>query len=136
MQVFFITRTALLKLPKLMNFKETNISKITLIPGCCGIKMQIINSQKNNRLLLLIMQKVLTGHKFQKSHNLVTLTKQWEINNAHDDEKTLKKEIYTFFLKSVIIVRHCGPPKEWELIAKLRSAFPPVRLTIWGEGGV
>ena len=76
------------------------------------------------------------SHVLKISRKIVTLTKQWEINNAHDDEKTLKKEIYTFFLKSVIIVRHCGPPKEWELIAKLRSAFPPVRLTIWGEGGV
>ena len=109
MQVFFITRTALLKLPKLMNFKETNISNITLIPGFCGIKMQIINSQKNNRLLLLIMQKVLTGHKFQKSHNLVTLTKQWEINTVN------RKKTKYFYPGKHDICKTCGPPKQWKL---------------------
>ena len=46
--------------------------------------------------------------------NLVTLTKQWEINNAHDDKKIFKKEKNTFILKSVISVRPVAPPKEQE----------------------
>ena len=35
----------------------------------------------------------------------MTLTKQWEINNAHDDKKILKKEKNTFILERVIFVR-------------------------------
>ena len=32
------------------------------------------------------------------SKNLVTLTKQWEIKTAHDDEKTLQNEKKNFYL--------------------------------------
>ena len=44
-------------------------------------------------------------HVLQISQNLLTLTNQWEINNAHDDEKTLKKEKNIFIPESVILVK-------------------------------
>ena len=35
----------------------------------------------------------------------MTLTKQWEINTAHDDKKVLKKEKNILILESMIFVR-------------------------------
>ena len=42
-------------------------------------------------------------------------TKQWEINNAHDNKKILKKEKKNFYPGKSDICKTCGPPKEWEL---------------------
>ena len=45
----------------------------------------------------------------------MTLTKQWEINTAHDDKKILKKEKKYFYPGKRDICKTCGPQKEWEL---------------------
>ena len=45
------------------------------------------------------------------SRNLVILIKQWEINTAQNDKKTLKKEKNTFIPESVIFVRPVASQK-------------------------
>ena len=44
----------------------------------------------------------------------MTLTKQWEINTAHNDKKVLKTKQHCYPGKRDIC-KSCGPPKEWEL---------------------
>ena len=67
-----------------------------------------IYSRTAIKYLILNLKFYFIGYRplFLKiSRNLVTLIKQWEVNTAHDDEKTLKKKKKTLIPESVIFVR-------------------------------
>ena len=63
-------------------------------------------------------------HRFGGPQVLKTLTKQWEIDTAHNDKKVLKKK-KTFILESVIFVRPVARQKseDYKLRMILKVAY-------------